>query len=212
MVMCAIGTGMLWVGWYGFNAGSAVAADGVASNAFMTTTIATAVACFSGVEWITRGKPSVPRFLLRSGRSRRSDARLRFHRREGALINRSRGGYRAVVLLLQGQGPGSGMTMRWIRSVSTLWWHAGRVAHRLPRDADRQRQLEHESQRDIVGKTLWIEQLKAIGLTLAPRHRGHRRGHRLHRQGCDRPAPERGSGNRGSRPAEHGEEGYHQAR
>src|SRR5204862_6381203 len=46
MVLCAIGTGMLWVGWYGFNAGSAVAADGVAANAFMTTTIATAVASF----------------------------------------------------------------------------------------------------------------------------------------------------------------------
>src|SRR6185369_12485040 len=61
MVLCAIGTGMLWVGWYGFNAGSAVAADGVASNAFMTTTIATAVACFVWpmMEWIVRGKPSV---------------------------------------------------------------------------------------------------------------------------------------------------------
>ena len=43
-----VGTGMLWVGWYGFNAGSAVAADGVAANAFMTTTLAAAVA---GVVW-----------------------------------------------------------------------------------------------------------------------------------------------------------------
>jgi Amt family ammonium transporter len=61
MVLCAIGTGMLWVGWYGFNAGSAVAADGVAANAFMTTTIATAVASFVWplAEWFTRGKPSV---------------------------------------------------------------------------------------------------------------------------------------------------------
>ncbi len=61
MVLCAIGTGMLWVGWYGFNAGSAVAADVVASNAFMTTTIATAVASFVWplAEWIVRGKPSV---------------------------------------------------------------------------------------------------------------------------------------------------------
>jgi Amt family ammonium transporter len=61
MVLCSIGTGMLWVGWYGFNAGSAVAADGVAANAFMTTTIATAVASFVWpvMEWITRGKPSV---------------------------------------------------------------------------------------------------------------------------------------------------------
>jgi Amt family ammonium transporter len=61
MVLCAIGTGMLWVGWYGFNAGSAVAADVVAANAFMTTTIATAVASFVWpmAEWLVRGKPSV---------------------------------------------------------------------------------------------------------------------------------------------------------
>jgi ammonium transporter, Amt family len=61
MVLCMVGTGMLWVGWYGFNAGSAVAADGVAANAFLTTTMATAVASFvwAVAEWITRGKPSV---------------------------------------------------------------------------------------------------------------------------------------------------------
>jgi len=61
MALCAIGTGMLWVGWYGFNAGSAVAADAIAANAFMTTTIATAVASFVWpmVEWLVRGKPSV---------------------------------------------------------------------------------------------------------------------------------------------------------
>src|SRR5258708_39029737 len=44
MVLCMIGTGMLWVGWYGFNAGSAVASDVIAANAFTTTTVATAVA------------------------------------------------------------------------------------------------------------------------------------------------------------------------
>jgi Amt family ammonium transporter len=56
-----VGTGMLWVGWYGFNAGSAVASDGIAANAFMTTTLATAVACcvWPLLEWITRGKPTV---------------------------------------------------------------------------------------------------------------------------------------------------------
>jgi len=61
MVLCMVGTGMLWVGWYGFNAGSAVAADVIAANAFTTTTIATAVASFVWplAEWITRGKPSV---------------------------------------------------------------------------------------------------------------------------------------------------------
>ncbi len=61
MVLCMVGTGMLWVGWYGFNAGSAVAADGVAANAFTTTTLATAVASFVWpmMEWFTRGKPSI---------------------------------------------------------------------------------------------------------------------------------------------------------
>jgi Amt family ammonium transporter len=61
MVLCAVGTGMLWVGWYGFNAGSALAADGVAANAFTTTTVATAVACFVWplLEYIKNGKPSI---------------------------------------------------------------------------------------------------------------------------------------------------------
>ena len=56
-----IGTGMLWVGWYGFNAGSAVATDGIAANAFTTTTLAAAVASFVWpmAEWFTRGKSSV---------------------------------------------------------------------------------------------------------------------------------------------------------
>ncbi len=61
MVLCSIGTGMLWVGWYGFNAGSAVAADVIAANAFTTTTLATAVASFVWpmAEYILKGKPSI---------------------------------------------------------------------------------------------------------------------------------------------------------
>ncbi len=61
MVLCMVGTGMLWVGWYGFNAGSAVAADGVAANAFMTTTLAAASAGFlwAMIEWIHKGHPSI---------------------------------------------------------------------------------------------------------------------------------------------------------
>jgi Amt family ammonium transporter len=61
MVLCMVGTGMLWVGWYGFNAGSALSADGIAANAFMTTTLATAVAAFTWpmAEWVLRGKPSI---------------------------------------------------------------------------------------------------------------------------------------------------------
>ncbi len=61
MVLTMIGTGMLWVGWYGFNAGSAVASDGIAANAFTTTTLATAVAAavWPLIEWITRGKATI---------------------------------------------------------------------------------------------------------------------------------------------------------
>jgi Amt family ammonium transporter len=61
MVMCLIGTALLWVGWYGFNAGSAVAADSVAANAFLTTTLATATGAFvwAMAEAIFKGKPSV---------------------------------------------------------------------------------------------------------------------------------------------------------
>jgi Amt family ammonium transporter len=61
MVLCMIGTGMLWVGWYGFNAGSALGADAIASNAFTTTTLAAATAglAWAAIEWIFKGKPSV---------------------------------------------------------------------------------------------------------------------------------------------------------
>lgn len=61
MVLCMVGSGMLWVGWYGFNAGSALAADGIAANAFMTTTLAAAVASFTWamLEYLLRGKASV---------------------------------------------------------------------------------------------------------------------------------------------------------
>ena len=61
VVLTMVGTGMLWVGWYGFNAGSALAADGIAANAFTATTLATAVAAaiWPALEWLTRGKPTV---------------------------------------------------------------------------------------------------------------------------------------------------------
>lgn len=61
LVLTMVGTGMLWVGWYGFNAGSAVAADGIAAGAFMATTLATAVGAVTwpAIEWVTRGKPTV---------------------------------------------------------------------------------------------------------------------------------------------------------
>ena len=61
MVICVAGTGFLWAGWYGFNAGSALAADGTAIQAFLTTTLsaATATLTWALIEKLHRGKPSV---------------------------------------------------------------------------------------------------------------------------------------------------------
>jgi Amt family ammonium transporter len=55
------GASLLWVGWFGFNAGSALAADGIAANAFVTTNTASAAAALTWafVEWKHRGKPTM---------------------------------------------------------------------------------------------------------------------------------------------------------
>jgi Amt family ammonium transporter len=57
----AIGASLLWVGWFGFNAGSALSADGIAASAFAVTHFGAAagVIAWAGMEWITRGKPTV---------------------------------------------------------------------------------------------------------------------------------------------------------
>ena len=59
--MVVIGAAMLWVGWFGFNAGSAVAANGDAAMAMLVTDISAAVAAlvWMSVEWIKHGKPTV---------------------------------------------------------------------------------------------------------------------------------------------------------
>jgi Amt family ammonium transporter len=61
LMMTAIGTGLLWMGWFGFNAGSALEATGAAGLAFFNTLFGTAVAgvVWTAVEWIVKGKPSL---------------------------------------------------------------------------------------------------------------------------------------------------------
>ena len=61
LVLTVVGASMLWVGWFGFNAGSQLAADGVAGMAMAVTHICTATAAFTWmvVEWMRYGKPSV---------------------------------------------------------------------------------------------------------------------------------------------------------
>ena len=67
MPFVVLGTGLLWFGWFGFNAGSALAANGLAVNAFVVTNTAAAAAGLSWafLEWIRNGKPTI--FGLCSG-------------------------------------------------------------------------------------------------------------------------------------------------
>ncbi|MCK9603986.1 MAG: ammonium transporter [Candidatus Omnitrophica bacterium] len=61
MPFVVLGTGLLWFGWFGFNAGSALAANGLAVNAFVVTNTAAAAAGLSWalVEWLHNGKPTI---------------------------------------------------------------------------------------------------------------------------------------------------------
>ena len=61
LVMTMIGASMLWIGWFGFNAGSNLEANGLAALAFINTHLATAAAALSWMffEWMTRGKPTM---------------------------------------------------------------------------------------------------------------------------------------------------------
>jgi ammonium transporter, Amt family len=61
LIMTAIGTGLLWMGWFGFNAGSALEATGAAGLAFFNTLFGTAVAGVTWMctEWVLKGKPSL---------------------------------------------------------------------------------------------------------------------------------------------------------
>src|SRR4029450_9856643 len=61
LVLTLIGTSLLWVGWFGFNAGSALSSGELAGSAMLNTHISAAVAAlvWMSVEWASRGKPSV---------------------------------------------------------------------------------------------------------------------------------------------------------
>ena len=168
MVMCMIGTGMLWVGWYGFNAGSAVAADGVAANAFMTTTMATAVASFvwAMAEYVFRGKPSILGFCSGAvaGLVVITPA-CGFVNVTGAIIIGVLAGlipFFAVVKLKSWLGYDDALDTFGVHAVGgTL----GALMTGFLATADVNSNL-NTNLKDIVGKSLWIEQVKAIGLTL----------------------------------------------
>ena len=168
MVLCMVGTGMLWVGWYGFNAGSAVAADGVAANAFMTTTIATAVASFvwAMAEYIFRGKPSILGFCSGAvaGLVVVTPA-CGFIDTTGAVIIGVLAGIIPFFAIMK--------VKAWLGyddALDTFGVHAvggtlGALMTGFLATPSVNGNL-NTNLKEIVGKTLWLEQIKAIGVTL----------------------------------------------
>ena len=168
MVLCMVGTGMLWVGWYGFNAGSAVGADGIAANAFTTTTMATAVASFvwGMAEWIFRGRPSVLGFCSGAvaGLVVITPA-CGFVNINGAVIIGIAAGlipFVAVWKLKEWFGYDDALDTFGVHAVGgTLGAFLTGVLAVLDVNSNLATNLK-----DVVGHTLWLEQLKAMGLTL----------------------------------------------
>jgi Amt family ammonium transporter len=168
MVLTMIGTGMLWVGWYGFNAGSAAAADGVAASAFTSTTLAAAVGGLSwaATEWITRGKPSVLGFC--SG----IVGGLVVITPAAGFVTPSAG---VIIGVLAGVIPFLACTklknaLGYDDALDTFGVHAvggtlGAFVTGIFASADVNANL-NTNLKDIVGQSLWMEQLKAIGFTL----------------------------------------------
>jgi len=168
MVLCMVGTGMLWVGWYGFNAGSAVAADGVAANAFLTTTLATAVASFTWAvaEYFDKGKASVLGFC--SG----AVAGLVVITPAAGFVN-STGS--VIIGVAAGLVPWFACTRikKWFGyddALDTFGVHAvggtlGAFLTGVLATASVNGNL-NLNLKDVVGKSLYIEQLKAIALTI----------------------------------------------
>jgi ammonium transporter, Amt family len=175
MVLCMVGTGMLWVGWYGFNAGSALGADAIAANAFMTTTLATAVASstWAALEWFLRGKPSVLGFCSGAvGGLVVVTPACGFVNANGAII----------IGVLGGAVPFFACTKlkSWFHyddALDTFGVHAvggtlgafltGLLATAAVNPNLTGAAASQNGLAQILGRSLWVEQVKAMGITIA---------------------------------------------
>ncbi|HVT05955.1 MAG TPA: ammonium transporter [Polyangia bacterium] len=169
LVLTMVGTGMLWAGWYGFNAGSAIGSDGIAANAFTTTTLAAAVAAtvWPALEWLTKGKPTVLGFC--SGAV------------GGLVVITPAAGFvspSAAVLIgvLAGVVPYLACTklkaiFNYDDALDTFGVHGvggtmGALVTGIFANAEVNGNLKTNLS-SFVGSGLWIEQLKAMGLTIS---------------------------------------------
>jgi ammonium transporter, Amt family len=169
LALTMTGTGMLWVGWYGFNAGSAVASDAVAANAFVSTTIAAAIGgvAWPAAEWLTRGKPTVLGFC--SGIV------------GGLVVITPCAGFvtasSAVIIgILAGVVPFLACTklknaLGYDDALDTFGIHGvggtmGALLAGIFADATINPNLDLNLKAEVAGGSLWLEQLKAMGFTI----------------------------------------------
>jgi Amt family ammonium transporter len=169
LVLTVVGTGMLWVGWYGFNAGSALGSDGIAANAFTATTLSTGVAAavWPLLEWITRGKPTILGFC--SG----AVAGLVVITPGAGFVSPSGA---VLIGVLAGVVPYLACTKLKARfqyddALDTFGVHGvggtlGALVTGLFATPEVNGNL-NTNLAALVGRTLWLEQLKAMGLTIA---------------------------------------------
>ncbi len=169
LVLTMVGTGMLWVGWYGFNAGSAVAADNIAANAFVSTTLAAAVAAavWPALEWIMRGKPTVLGFC--SG----AVAGLVVITPGAGFVS---AGNAVLIGIIAGVVPFFACTklkalLKYDDALDTFGVHGvggtvGAILAGVFASPDINGNL-NTNLKAYIGNGLWIEQLKAVGITLA---------------------------------------------
>jgi len=168
MVLCMAGTAMLWVGWYGFNAGSALGADGIAANAFLTTTLSAAVgsSVWAFAEWIQSGKSSVLGFCSGAfGGLVIIAPACGFVTATGAVILGVLGGllpYLAVVKLKPRLGYDDALDAFGVHAVSGTVGVL--LTGFLARVSVNPRLAVHLGA--YVGHTLWIEQIKAIFIVM----------------------------------------------
>ena len=169
VVLVMVGTGMLWVGWYGFNAGSAVAADGIAANAFLTTTLATAIGSFVWGAWEFLLKKKVSILGLCSGAV------------GGLVVITPACGYvdasgAVWIGLAAGTIPFFAVMylkplLKYDDALDTFGVHAvggttGAILTGFLATADANPNLNTNLKDYLANHTLWIEQLKAVGLTI----------------------------------------------
>jgi ammonium transporter, Amt family len=169
MVLVMVGTGMLWVGWYGFNAGSALGSDGIAATAFTSTTLAAASAGFfwALIELIQKGHASILGFCsgIVAGLVVVTPA-CGFITPTGAIVVGFFAALIPYIFVVYVKA-----MIGYDDALDTFGIHAvggtiGSILTGFLATADVNPNLSRNLA-DIVGKTLFLQQLKAVVVTLA---------------------------------------------